>query len=107
MKSETIPNQAMSLRELLQRFVRGQAVPPARQGGYEEEDFSDFDKLDKFEKMEMAINVRQEIRAMQEEMQNPAPKGEGASATKEAGNNPPASGDKSGDKAGDKPAGTA
>lgn len=100
----------MSLREMLTRFTRGQAIPPQRQGGYEdEEDFSDYDHLDQFEKMEMRLANKAHIDEIQKELAKP-PRTESAAneaAQKGPGDNSPGPGDKPGDKAGDKPAATA
>ena len=44
MKSVTVPNQSMSIREIIQRFSLGQSVSGAREVYYDDEE--DFDNVD-------------------------------------------------------------
>lgn len=43
-KSKTVPNQAMSLREMLRRFVRREALPVEKEGVYVESEY-DLEKI--------------------------------------------------------------
>lgn len=69
--SETVPDQAMSVREILSRFAKGQDIGGSRQPAYSEEDFTELEGLDKFQKMDLAKDIRQDIQRMQHEMQKP------------------------------------
>lgn len=43
-KRVTVPNQSMSLRDIIQRFVRRESLPVSKEGIYEER-FGDLEKL--------------------------------------------------------------
>lgn len=45
-KRVTVPNQSMSLREIVQRFIRREPLPMSKEGLYEER-FGDLEKLSK------------------------------------------------------------
>lgn len=50
-KKRTVPNQAMSLREMLRRFVRREPLPVEKQGVYIESDY-DLEKLPHLDRTE-------------------------------------------------------
>lgn len=60
-----VPNQSMSLQEILKRFIKRESLPVARQGVYEER-FGDLEKLDKAditEKMDRIEQLKSDIAA--------------------------------------------
>lgn len=57
----TIPDQNLSIRQLLERFSRGQSIPKSRDWNTEEEDMTEFEALDKFEKLDLAAQIKTEI----------------------------------------------
>lgn len=64
-KRQTVPNQSMSLKEILRRFVKREQLPIARQGIYEER-FGDLEKLSKAdvtEQMERVEEIKADIAA--------------------------------------------
>nr|QJB19606.1 MAG: hypothetical protein [Microvirus sp.] len=66
--SMTQPNEAMSVRDIIARFAQG--VPLSQHdygdlGLSEDEDYSDFDKMDYFEKMEYIEDNKQYIEELQ------------------------------------------
>lgn len=66
-KKCVVPNQSMSLKEILQRFVRREALPVARQGIYEER-FGDLEKLSKAditEQLERVEEIKADIAAFE------------------------------------------
>lgn len=66
-KKCVVPNQSMSLKEILQRFVRREALPVARQGIYEER-FGDLEKLSKAditEQLERVAELKADIAAFE------------------------------------------
>lgn len=89
-----MPDMALSMRQILERFSRGQSIPQNTTANYSDEDFSEFDKMDKFEKLDLAAQIREDIVSMQHEMQNPS--------TPPPTSPTPTDGDKDGDKNGDK-----
>lgn len=68
--SLTVPDMTMSLRELVERFTRGQEVPYRTPMYDENEDYHELEKLDKIEKLERAKQIRKGIKDMQEELKN-------------------------------------
>lgn len=72
-KSETVPNQAMSIREILSRFAKGQDITGIRKSEDLEEDYTDFEKMDKFERMDYAREHKEYIKELQQEMQKQPP----------------------------------
>jgi len=50
-KSKTVPNQAMSLREMLKRFVRREALPVEKEGVYIESEY-DLEKIPHMDRVE-------------------------------------------------------
>lgn len=62
-KRATVPNQSMSLREIIKRFVRREALPVSKEGLYEER-FGDIEKmsrLDITEQMEVVNDLKTRI----------------------------------------------
>ena len=60
-KRVTVPNQSMSLREIVRRFVRRESVPTLSQDGVYETRFGDLEKLksaDMFDQFEEAERLR-------------------------------------------------
>lgn len=68
-RRQTVPNQAMSLEEILQRFVRNEPLPIGRDALYHEgeDDLSKLDDLDLTEKKEYADKQRQVQREYKEQ----------------------------------------
>lgn len=58
--SKTIPGMTLSLRELVERYTMGAQVETFKPE-YSEEDFSQFDNMDKLDKLEIASQIRQQI----------------------------------------------
>lgn len=65
--SETVPDQVMDLRELLQRSTSGIPIP-TRADGYSEEDYPDIWKMDEFELAEFRENLAHKMQEMQSEL---------------------------------------
>lgn len=66
-KVEVVPNQSMSLKEILRRFVKREALPVAREGMYEDR-FGDLEKLknaDITEQMERIEQIKADIAAFE------------------------------------------
>lgn len=60
--SLTIPDQTMSLRELVTRFARGQEVPIFEPIYNDlEEDFPDVSRMDTLERLDLARNIKQAV----------------------------------------------
>lgn len=62
-KRQTVPNQSLSLREIVRRFVRRESLPISKEGIYEER-FGDLEKLklaDITEQLERAEEIKQQI----------------------------------------------
>lgn len=60
----TTPNQSLSLKEILRRFVRRESLPALKQGMYEER-FGDLEKLSKADiviQMEKADEIKNQIK---------------------------------------------
>jgi len=68
-KKQVVPDQAMSLEEILKRFVRNEPLPVGRQGLYHEgeDDLSKLDDMDPTEKKEYADRLRQTQREYKEQ----------------------------------------
>lgn len=68
-KSKTVPNQTKSMRELLAMHTRGQFIN-THEGTYDDdqEDLPDFSKMDRFEKIEYARALKNDIIDFREEM---------------------------------------
>lgn len=65
-KRETLPKQAMSLREILRKFVRREALPAFHSDGVYETRFGDLEKLgtmDMHDQFEHAASLRDKIEA--------------------------------------------
>ncbi|UYD39232.1 MAG: hypothetical protein [Wigfec virus K19_165] len=72
-KSETVPNQSMSIRQILDKFARGQEVGGHKEPSYSEEDYSDLDKMDRFEKLDLARDLRQQIKVERQKLAETPP----------------------------------
>jgi hypothetical protein len=70
--SETIPDQAMSVRELLSRYASGQPLGGAKEPIYEGEDGDGIDprRLDLAERQELEIQARQELAEIEERLKS-------------------------------------
>lgn len=90
-----MPDMALSMRQILDRFSRGQSIPQNNTASYSDEDLSEFDKMDRFEKLDAAAQIRETIAEMRDELQTPPQNSNSPSNSTD--------GDKSGDKDGDKP----
>jgi len=68
-KKQVVPNQAMSLEEILKRFVRNEALPIGREALYHEgeDDLSKLDDMDPVDKKEYADRQRQVQREFKEQ----------------------------------------
>lgn len=67
-KRMTVPSQSLSLREILRRFVRREALPTSQDGVYEDR-FGDLEKmtrLDIVEQMEQVEKWKSQIKAFEE-----------------------------------------
>lgn len=71
MPSLTQPNMSLSMREILDRFSRGQSIPRKTDGYYSDEDIAELEKLDPFEKMDLAHSIREDIKEQQKILQTP------------------------------------
>lgn len=75
-KRQTVPNQSMSLREIVQRFVRRESLPMSKEGVYEDR-FGDLEKLSKediFIQMEKVKELQGQIAAFNKRQQDKAEK---------------------------------
>lgn len=75
--SKTVPNMTLSLKELLERYVRGQDVS-IFEGSYDADDgdMPDVSRMDQLEKLELARSIKQSIDAVQKnpvDPRNPVP----------------------------------
>lgn len=68
--SETVPDQTMGIREILDRFTRGQKVQTLKPVWYDENNISEFeghfDKMDRLERIDYLKEVKQSIKAQQD-----------------------------------------
>lgn len=71
--SMTIPDQTLSMKDLVDKYIRGEHVE-VFQGTYSDEDFSEFDTMDKMEKLEYARQVGEVIQEIQYNANKPKPK---------------------------------
>lgn len=69
-ESLTVPDQVLSLREIINRYSRGQALPPigAPNIGNLPIDTSDFDHADKFDKLTAARAARARAQSLDDEL---------------------------------------
>lgn len=67
--SLTVPDQTLSLRQLLERYTRGQGISIKRDVTYSEEDFTDLEKMDKFERADLKSQNQQYIDELRQELQ--------------------------------------
>lgn len=52
--SLTVPDQSMSIKDVMSRFVRGLPLPKLQGMGYSDIDTSPYDNLDRFQKLDLA-----------------------------------------------------
>lgn len=102
--SLTMPDMALSMRQILERFARGQSIPQNNTAHYSEEDLTEFEKMDKFEKMDAAAMIREDIKQMQQDLvnqqqSNPSPSPSQTHITNTGDKQEDKTGDKTGDKA--------
>lgn len=72
--SMTVPDQAMSIQEMLERFARGLPVGGARAAFYDEEnDLPDLRTLDLEERAQLAMSYQDELRELRKGVQSPPP----------------------------------
>lgn len=69
MASLTVPDQTLSLRQLLDRYTRGQGISIKRDATYSEEDFTDLEKMDKFERADLKAQNQEYIDELRQEIQ--------------------------------------
>lgn len=76
-KRETVPGQALSLREIVRRFIRRESLPVGVNDGVYEERFGDLEKFareDMFDQTQRADEWRSHVRKFNERSQEPKPK---------------------------------
>lgn len=72
--SLTVPDQTMSIREILERYARGLSVTDGRVPIYlGEDEMPDLSKLDLVELHEMKFQVAQNIEALEKPQPDPVP----------------------------------
>lgn len=69
--SETVPEQSLSIQEILSRHKRGIPVPVTSAQFYDE-DFSEFSKLDKLERLDAINAAKSEVSETQNKLQQQA-----------------------------------
>lgn len=74
--SKTLPNQSMSVREILDRYSKGLPITSGKVPVYHGEDFDmpEWDKLDLTEKQELREAAAEDIRRLKEELNEKAAK---------------------------------
>lgn len=83
-KSFTVPNQSMSVREIMIRFTRGVGTP-SRQPVYDEDGSTpDFDRMDEMEKLDHLAELREQIRSYEQAREAQAANERGPLATSES-----------------------
>ncbi|AXL15352.1 hypothetical protein [Microviridae sp.] len=70
--SKTVPNMTLPLKELLNRFTRGQSVATLSPVYNGEEELPDFEYMDTMEKLDYARDIRRGITQRQDEMSQAA-----------------------------------
>lgn len=62
-KTVTVPNQSMTLKEILKRFIRKESLPVQQEGIYEERmgDLEKMDKMDIVDKMEIVDEIKSDM----------------------------------------------
>lgn len=65
--SKTVPDQAFTLREMLQRFTRGQAGPESFDVQHvgEDESFAAIDRMNYLDKLELGMNLKKQVEGIQ------------------------------------------
>lgn len=69
--SQTVPNQTMSLREILSRYAKGQPLPSAGIPRYSELDEISLAKMDISERHDLLRSTRSEIKALTDSLRAP------------------------------------
>lgn len=62
---------ALSVKQILERFKRGQSLPQTKDPIFTEEDYSEIERMDTFEKMDLLSQTNEFIQETQENLQNP------------------------------------
>lgn len=62
----TVPDQTMSIREILKRFTKTGEIPVMHKGVDLDDDLTEFESLDKFEKLDLARDIKQSIKDYQD-----------------------------------------
>jgi hypothetical protein len=70
-KSQTIPGHALSIRQILDRFSRGQSLPKTQNPIYTDEDYSELKRMDTMEKLDLLNQTNEFIQKTQNELENP------------------------------------
>lgn len=68
----TQPDQALSISQILSKFAQGHPLPDNAQL-YNDEDFTEIEKLDQFEKLDLAKQLRNDIQEFQNNPPKPKP----------------------------------
>lgn len=73
-KIHTVPNQNLTLREIIKRFIRKESLPIEKQGTYNENlgDLEKLAKADIFERVERAKDLKEKIGKAQTRMKKKA-----------------------------------
>lgn len=83
MPSETIPDQTLSVKEIMDRFVRGLPVQGAKVPIYEgdESDLPDLSRMDLTERHETIERIKNEVETLKEKVKKPRVRTEEKSET--------------------------
>lgn len=66
--SLTVPDQTLSMRQILERYYRGEAVSIYEPVYSDDEDVPDVEKMDKLEKLDLLRDVKEGISEIQDRM---------------------------------------
>lgn len=70
-KVHTVPNQSMTLKEILKRFVKREALPQMKEGIYEDRFPYDLEKLsneDRVVQEEILVDIRERVAGMRADL---------------------------------------
>lgn len=70
----TVPNQALTPNEIMERYIRNQPIPELDGYGYTEANLSEFDHMDKFDKITRARQLKERIELLKKEATTKAEK---------------------------------
>lgn len=75
-KKVTVPNQSMTLKEILKRFIRKESLPVNQEGIYEDRmgDLEKLDKMDIVDKMEIVDEIKSDMEKVKTHRQKEAKK---------------------------------